>query len=226
VTTLSVLLVVAACVMTGRWWMRRYDALGRPRPFPRVGVGLLVVLALVVAVPTYLRHREEDRLSAAATQLVGASARVHCQTIGQEMVDLGSELGYVKWGMDGVPEHRTLIKHGPCRALHGYLDSSKQRPNDGQVVAVHVLTHESMHMHGLTGEAQAECAAVQRDAETARLLGADEASARTLARRYWLEIYPRMPDDYRSAQCGPGGSLDEHLPDAPWSYDALSRPAT
>jgi len=220
VTKLSVLAIVAALVVAGRWWVRRYDALGRPRSFPYLGVGLLVVVAVGVAVPTYLRHREEDRLSLVATQLAGVTAKVHCQTIGAEMVDAGSELGWVKWGPDGVPEHQTLIKHGPCRALHAYLASSKTQPSDDEVIAVHVLTHESMHMRGRTDEADAECAAVQRDAMTARLLGADPAAASALARRYWTQMYPQMPDGYRSGGCAAGGPLDEHLPDAPWTSAA------
>jgi hypothetical protein len=85
---------------------------------------------------------------------------------------------------------------------------------------VHVLTHESMHMRGLTDEAAAECAAVQRDAMTARLLGADATAATALARSYWTQMYPRMSDDYRSGECTPAGPLDEHLPDAPWSGGA------
>jgi hypothetical protein len=220
VTKLSVVAVVAALAVAGRWWMRRYDALGRPRAFPYLGVGLLVVLAVGVAVPSYLRHREEDQLSVVATQLAGVQAKVHCQTIGAELVDVGSELGWVKWGPDGVPEHQTLIKHGPCRALHAYMASSKQQPSDDEVIAVHVLTHESMHMRGMTDEAEAECAAVQRDARTARLLGADAAAATALAHRYWTQMYPQMPDGYRSGYCSAGGSLDEHLPDAPWSSGA------
>src|SRR3954447_3958080 len=212
---IAVLFLLAAFAVAVRWWLRRYDALGRPRSFPYLGVGLLVVLALVMAVPPYLRHQEEDRLSAVATRLVGTTVKVHCQSLGQEMVDVGSELGYVKWAADGVPEHQTLIKHGPCRALHAYEKSSKLAPTDDEVIAVHVLTHESMHMRGLTDEAQAECAAMQRDATTATLLGADAASAAALARRYWTSMYPRLPDDYRSTECVAGASLDEHLPDAP-----------
>ena len=137
---------------------------------------------------------------------MGAPVRVRCQTLGAEMVDVGSELGYVKWGADGVPEHSTLIKRAPCERLHDYLSSAKTRPSLEEVVAVHVLTHESMHMRGLTGEAQAECAAVQRDAQTALLLGANDADATALARRYWEEVYPRMPDDYRTSDC-PGPTL-------------------
>jgi hypothetical protein len=217
VTVLAAACVVAALAVAARWWPRRRDALGRPRRFPYLGVGALVGLALAVSVPTYLRHREEDRLSTVASRLVGSPVKVHCQSLGRELVDLGSELGYVKWGPDGVPEHETLIKRGPCRELHAYLASAKLQPSDDQVIAVHVLTHESMHMRGVTDEAAAECAAMQRDAETAKLLGADQAHALALARRYWLVMYPRMPDDYRNGSCAPGGALDEHLPDAPWS---------
>jgi hypothetical protein len=66
-----------------------------------------------------------------------------------------------------------------------------------------VLTHEAMHMKGLTGEAEAECAAVQKDSTTAELLGATPDQARQLARTYWHRVYPNMPDDYRSSTCRP-----------------------
>ena len=91
------------------------------------------------------------------------------------------------------------------------------KPSLDEVIAVHVLTHESMHMRGITGEAQAECAAVQRDAQTAWLLGANAADATALARSYWRLVCPRMPDDYRTVDCGASAALDEHLPDAPWN---------
>ena len=84
-----------------------------------------------------------------------------------------------------------------------------RRPTRDQVEAVHVLTHEAMHLSGRLEEAAAECAAVQRDAHTARLLGAPAAA-------YWRDVYPLMPDGYRSADCRPGGTLDDGLTDAPW----------
>jgi hypothetical protein len=73
------------------------------------------------------------------------------------------------------------------------------------VIAVHV------------DESAAECAAVQRDARTARLLGAPGDQALALAVSNWRTVYPRMPDGYRSSNCRPGGAMDEHLPDAPWA---------
>lgn len=85
------------------------------------------------------------------------------------------------------------------------------------VVLLAVLAHEAMHMAGLVQEHAAECAAVQRDARAARLLGASPDDARALAVAYWRTAYPAMPDGYRSTACRPGGTLDEHLPDAPWA---------
>jgi hypothetical protein len=73
-----------------------------------------------------------------------------------------------------------------------------------------------MHMAGRLDESAAECAAVQRDARTARLLGASGGEARALAAAYWRTVYPAMPGGYRSSACRPGGALDEQLPDAPW----------
>jgi hypothetical protein len=78
------------------------------------------------------------------------------------------------------------------------------------VVAVHVLTHEAMHLSGRLGE----CAAVQRDAHTARLLGAGPADAAAPAGAYWRNIYPLMPGGYRSGDRRPGWPLDEGLADA------------
>jgi hypothetical protein len=213
---IAAVLGVGAVAVTLRWWTRRYDGLGRVRRFPAVSVGLLAVMALVALVPPYLRHNEESRLASAASQLVGTKVAVHCQSFGQTFVQLGAELGFVKYGPGGVPEHQTYLKHGPCGELRSYLSSDKQQPSPDQIVAVHVLTHESMHMRGITNEAQAECAAVQRDATTAELLGASVSEAEALARVYWVIDYPRMPTDYRSPDCTPGGSYDEHLADPPW----------
>jgi hypothetical protein len=214
---LSLGLVVSAAAVGIRWLATRVDTIGRPRAFPWVSVLLLVVLAGASATPELLGALRERRLARVATTLVGAPAGVHCQSIGEAFVDAGIELGYVRYRPDGIPERTTLIKRDQCRDLAAYSRSDKRDPSQAQVVAVHVLTHEAMHMAGIVDEAAAECAAVQRDALTARLLGASTADARLLAARYWRTVYPAMPPDYRSAACGPGRSLDERGADAPWA---------
>ena len=207
-------LVLAAGVSV-RWVLRRVDALGRIAPFPKLSVGLCVVVALGCAVPLALHARLEHTLQHAASQVAGEPVHVDCQTSGQTWMDAGAELGYVKWGPGGVPEHRTLLKYDPCTDLRSWLSSNKNDPRLDQVIAVHVLTHETMHMVGITDEAQAECAAMQRDAAMAVALGATPAEGQTLAHRYWLEVYPRMPDGYTGG-CGPDSAWDEHLAAPPW----------
>ena len=210
-------LVLLAGVLGARWRSARADSLGRRNAFPGIRVGLCLLLGTGALADAALHARTEQRLSAVASGVAGVRVRVHCQGLAQAFGDLGPELGLVRFGADGVPEHQTLIKWETCRHLAAWLRSGKERPDLDEVVAVHVLTHETMHMAGSTDEALTECRAVQRDARTARQLGATPAQARALAIRYWREVYPRMPDAYRTAGCGPGGSLDEHLPDPPWA---------
>lgn len=199
-----------------RWWLARYDSLGRRKSFPWFAVGGLILLALAALIPYLLRMRLENRLSDASSRLVGFDVHVSCQGFGEAFVDAGFELGYVRFGPAGVPERETLIKREQCAHLSSFIGSDKDRVPTEQIIALHTLTHEAMHMSGITDEAQTECSAVQRDAEMARLLGAPAPAATELALRYWTEIYPRMPEGYRSDQCGPGREFDTDLPGAPW----------
>ena len=210
-------LLVAGAGIAGHWWLNRVDAIGRKVSMPW-SAWMLPVLGLIALIPVVRHHDEEARLSRVATVLAGAPAKVHCQSGSAEFVDAGPELGYVKWGPGGVPEHSTLIKHAQCGLIAKYLKGGRSHPSMDEMIAVHVLTHESMHMRGLTVEAEAECAAVQRDAETARLLGATPQQAEFLSRAYWHAVYPDMPDDYRNEGCRAGGPLDEGLGDGPWSF--------
>ena len=214
---LSVSCLLGALTVAVRWGTRRHDALGRPRDLPVWSISALVLVAVAAAIPGGLRRIEEHRLASVAAQLVGHRVTVHCQSTAGALVDAGSELGFVPYGEDGIPRPTTTLKRDPCRDLKHYLSSHKDQPSLAQVLAVHVLTHESMHMRGETNEAIAECEAMQRDAQTATLLGATPQQARHLARSYWLEVYPNMPDDYRTTDCAPGGPLDERLPTAPWA---------
>jgi len=215
-TWVAIALALGAAVVVVRWAFGRYDSLGRARAFPVVGVLLLAIPAVAAATPGVLRWREERSLERAASSLVGFPVDVKCQSFGGAFVDAGAELGWVPYGPDGVPERHTLIKYEPCGHLRHYLGSDKATPTLDEVVAVHVLTHEAMHMSGITAEASAECAAMQRDARMAVLLGASPAQGAALAETYWRTVYPRMPDPYTTADCAAGGPLDEHLPDPPW----------
>jgi hypothetical protein len=210
----SVVAALGAAALFLRWVLSTRASGGA---FPAISVGSCAVLAVVATLPVVVRANLDNRLGHAASKLIGISVKVNCQTLTGSAVDMGNELGWVAWGPDGAPEHKTLIKHQQCNDLQAYLDSNKQRPSDEQVQAVHVLTHESMHMAGNTNEAVAECYATQRDTEMAELLGASPKDAHQLAVRYWRLFYPRMPDAYTTGDCRPGGRLDLHVPTPAWS---------
>ena len=209
-------LFVCAVAIAARWWGRRIDALGRARSFPLLSVAALLILALATVTPRLMRARLEHRLAGAASTIVGSSVDVHCQTAGETFTDAGADLGYVAFGPDGVPAKSTTIKWAQCRALSSYVRSGGLNPSRDEMIAVHVLTHESMHMSGVRSEAESECRAMQRDARMALLLGAARSDARYLASWYWKKIYPRMSPAYRSEDCGPGQVLDAGLPEPPW----------
>lgn len=213
---IAMALVIIAGVIVLWWFQNRYDSLGRSKPFPSISIGIVLLLIAACLTPFVLRIRLENQLAEAAGKITGSEVSVHCQSFGEAFADLGAELGYVKFGPDGVPEKATLIKRDQCHDLSAYLKSDKLYPSQEQIVAVHTLTHEAIHMSGVTSESQTECIAVQHDSEMARLLGAPPEGAQTLSLQYWRTVYPRMPDAYKSAECGPGLTLDAGLPDAPW----------
>jgi len=202
------------------WSRHRADTLGRARGFPVIGVAVPAVLMVLTAVPVVRHHRLEGRLSDVASELAGLRVDVICQTLGESWVDARPEPGYVRITSDGRPERRATITLQTCNDLQDWLRSDRSSPSPDQVMAVHILTHESMHMRGTLQEDLTECAAVQRDVRTAELLGATGDQARDLALTYWTDLYPRMPDAYRTSECSPGGELDENLQTSPWNLVA------
>lgn len=161
---LAALLGAGAAVTVAHWYLHRVDALGRRRTFPTVWVVLLMLLSTGAAAPGISRARLENRLSSVASTLSDRGVRVRCQAFGEAFVDAGAEAGYVKYRPDGTPVDWTLLKRDQCTQLSRYLKSAKRAPGREQVIAVHVLTHEAMHLASVIDESRAECAAVQRDA--------------------------------------------------------------
>jgi hypothetical protein len=212
--------VVVAALLVLRWLTRRADTLGRPRPFPTISVVLALAVAVASGVPVVRHARFEHRLSTAASVLINAEVSVRCQTMSQAWTEAHPEAGYVRFGPDDRPEPLATITLDTCEDLRSWVGSDHGSPTRRQLIAVHVLTHETMHLAGIRDEAMTECAAVQRDSRTAMLLGADESQAMALASAYWQQIYPLMPDAYRTADCGSRLRLDERLGMGPWESTA------
>jgi hypothetical protein len=93
----------------------------------------------------------------------------------------------------------------------------------GLAFAVTTLMHETGHLNESgdfygagQNEPLAECWGMQHIRQAARGLGALRAFADELAERYWTEIYPTRPADYRTKKCRDGGAYDVRKESAIW----------
>jgi hypothetical protein len=93
----------------------------------------------------------------------------------------------------------------------------------GLAFAVTTLMHEAGHLNESgdfygagQNEPLAECWGMQHIRQAARRLGAMKTYADELAERYWTEIYPMRPADYRTKKCRDGGAYDVRKESAIW----------
>jgi hypothetical protein len=192
------------------WLGFRAWALGT-RPY----ITVAVVLALLVPVLwTELRWlRVQSAATTAVQQLTGnPAARVQCQRALDTFLWAGADLGRVEWA---EPE-RAWLTLETCQHLGSWYRSDHSAPTLDEAIAVHVLTHEAMHVAGDRNEAATECRALQSDARTVVLLGGSADQGSALARRIATEVYPTMTDEYRTSECRPDGALDLTPEDGSW----------
>jgi hypothetical protein len=179
----------------------------------------LVVSGLLAAVPGWFAwqtHVLEERLTSAVRSLTGIDdVEVDCQGFLREF-RLDRNLGEVAYGQGGTPSKTAGLRDAVCDHLADWLDSDRDEPSIEEITALHVLTHEAVHLMGVSDERAAECRAMQRDAAMAVLLGASPEQGQALASRYAAEVYPRMPNGYTSPGCSEDGEYDESPDDGVW----------
>lgn len=181
------------------------------RPYVTLAVTVALLLPLMW---TEIRWLQVQAAATSAVQQLtdNPSARVHCQRALATLMWAGADLGRVEWD---EPD-RAWLTMETCQHLGSWYRSDRAEPSIDEVVAVHVLTHEAMHVAGERNEALTECRALQQDARTVVLLGGSPTQGAELARRVATEVYPTMPDEYRTAECRPGGALDRTPGDGDW----------
>lgn len=176
---------------------------------------VLIVVGLIVGFFAWQKWAVETPATSAARALTGRSVTVECRAWWNEGTDNAAHAGFVRYDGDEPPKVGYL-RRSYCGSLRSWLRSSKDRPTDRQVVAVHVLAHEIGHLTGLRDEPETECWAVQHNAEVAKRLGASPGQAVALQRVYWERMYPNMPPDYRTGACVEDGPLDLSPGDGVW----------
>ena len=209
--------IAVVALAAARGWLVFRAVMTRRVPWIPLGI----VVALLV--PLFVTERQwistEQRLATVSRTEAMNVLGVHCQRLGESFTYAGSDLGHVQFDADGFPTGPAVLSYDTCRGLAAYLGmsaSERQDPPEDVLVAVHVLSHETAHLTGIVSESEAECWAVQYDARTAVALGATPTQGQALTERYWREVYPRMPEAYRTDQCAPNTRLDRTKNDGIW----------
>lgn len=191
-----------------------------------VKVVLASVLVLVAAWWTMQMrtlHANEARLSAISSEIAGRQVKADCP---------GPLSRLSKWDtVEGTADMEGGVAHlrpRACAQADALARGKRtealgcaERGNDcpeslDLAVAMDVVSHEAWHLSWIYDEAETECRAMQTLGRTAERLGATEAQGRALARIYWQNRYPLMPEAYRTGECRDGGKLDMRPNDANW----------
>jgi hypothetical protein len=179
-------------------------------------IPLLLVPALFLGWQEWSFRSDQSEFSTIASEIAGREVRIECQRFSGALLDPTAEAGYVQFDAAGRPSSTGRLERDACNDLRKYLHGDQGSPTLQQVIAVQVLAHESFHLAGNRSEAQTECAALQMIDDVASTLGATPEQGRAMAERYYLEVYPRMPTAYRSAECKDKGELDAAPDDPEW----------
>ena len=191
-------LATVLVVVFGALAVRAVVRLVKGRPLYRgLGVAALVLWLALTGVAGWFEIRHHH-VQATATTVVreisgNPDAQVACVRLAADVLDVSFTAGRVGWDRPDV----AVLRYRTCAHLWSYLLSPKHQPSLDQVTAVHVLTHEAVHVRGERNEAVTECVAMTLDAQAAELLGAAPQRAQRLADLYAQVVYPSMPDGYR-----------------------------
>jgi hypothetical protein len=190
-----------------------------PARISRPYLAVVLALAALFAWPPAHTWYFEWLLSLKATELADyRRAQVHCNTLFDTMLD--TEM--LAAGHADPRTGKIALQTPWCATLMSYL-RHPNRANQNELVSLDIFTHESMHIRGELNEALTECQAVQRNYRAAKLLGVADEIAKKNALDYYNVSYQQrgkiggMQSAYYSAECAPGGAMDEHLSDSTWA---------
>lgn len=174
---------------------------------------VVLTLMLVSGYPPLQHALFQRELTQASAQLLkNENVFVNCNSTFDSIYHLGMA-GFVYRGSDEINlEVRT------CSDLKDYLQAPASA-NTEQLYALHVLTHEAMHVAGEFNETLTDCKAFQRNHRMAKLLGVADVVAEQNAIDIHRNRSRRHP--YYSEQCEPGTHMDEKLADAVWGRPKL-----
>ncbi len=184
--------------------------------FDSFSIGYILILAALAgasAYPPYKTWRLETMLSEKASIIAERpNVKVRCNSMFESLFS-GSVAVRSVAGTAYIDTGEIFFESGWCKKFMAYLDNPRD-PDYEILFAMHVFTHEVMHIRGERNEQKTDCQAIQRNHLVGDLLGIDREVSMKNAKNYYSNFYPRHPYFHRS--CKPGGKLDEKLPDSIW----------
>lgn len=138
-------------------------------------------------------------MSSVVTEVSGKQGgSVHCQRFSEAFFDTKvSEAGHVSGDKPTV----AVVNYEQCQHIFAWLERGKGKPSMDQVQALHVLTHEAVHLSSEYNEAITECTAMNRDKLTVEALGGSAEVGSKVATSYFESFWPKMPDTYMLKGC-------------------------
>jgi len=196
--------IIVGILILALIWLLIKPLFGKSRAL--IGAALIAII-LIPTAGFEARWLIQEHKGTEVVKLVSDNDKgyLHCQRLSETMFDASQNRGHVMWDKP----NEAVVKFSSCQELFGYIESDKSNPTEKQVMAVHVLTHEAVHVGGDMDEASTECKAIQLDMETAIKLGATFEQALHLAQTYYSIVYPRMPSNYTSPDCAENGLMDQ-----------------
>lgn len=181
--------------------------------FSAAYITVLASLAAACALPAYKIWRLEIYLSEKASIIAERpNVVVKCNSIFETILD-GKGLDTLA-GTAYFQTGEIFFEDNWCKSFIQYLDHP-ERASRKELFAMHVFTHEVMHIRGERNESKTDCQAIQRNHTVGELLGVDASIARKNALKYYNTGYQRHP--YFDKNCRPRGKYDERLPDSIWA---------
>lgn len=156
---------------------------------------------------------ESGLVVAAAPVLGPTKAEFGCERLTRNFFASRGLPGHVLFDKSGKPQSEAFLSAQTCAGIADF-QANPQAPDLAAIMAVHVMTHEAVHLTGIRNEGITECLALQADVLVMMRLGATRAAAHAAAQRYREEIYPRLHAEYRRASC-PAANFEQ------WQQDNL-----
>lgn len=151
----------------------------------------------------------EHKLSSVVDDISGKKGgKVHCQRLSEAFFDTKvSAAGHVSSDKPNV----AVVNFQQCQHIFSWMENGKGEPTKDQIHAIHVLTHEAVHVSGQLNEAVTECTAINRDYITVKELGGTEELGRKIASSYYTGIWPNMSKEYILEGCALDPKFDSVL---------------